>query len=72
MVEMDFILFSRSTTDLEGIEIIAKRNLETAKSQYAGNIDCKSMQFGCQSRRKIAMHKFRGMLDAFADFQATT
>ena len=59
LVEMGFILISKSTTDLEGIEIIANRNLETAKNLYAGKIECRPTQYGCRSRRKIAMHAGR-------------
>ena len=72
LVEMGFVLISKSTTNLDGIEVVALRNLETAKNLYAGNIQCGSTQYSCLTRRKVGMHNFRSTQDAFADIQATT
>ena len=44
LVEMGFVLISKSSTKLGGIEVVALRNLEMAKNLYAGNIQCESTQ----------------------------
>jgi len=72
LVEMGFVLLSRSVTNIKGIEVVANRNLETAKTLYAGKIKCRPTQYSCLSRRKVAMYKFRSTLDAFANLQNTT
>ena len=52
--------------------MVALRNLETANNMYSGNIQCEPNKYSCLTRRKIGMHKYRSVLDAFATLQATT
>ena len=72
LIEMGFVIISKSTTNLAGIETVALRNLNTANRMYAGKVHCEKEQYSCQSRRSIGMHRYRSTLDTFASFQATT
>ena len=63
---MGFVLISKSSTKLAGIEVVALRNLDTA------NIHCEPDQYSCQTRKSIGMHKYRSVLDSFSNLQATT
>ena len=69
---MGFVLISKSSTKLAGIEVVALRNLDTANKMYAGNIHCEPDQYSCQSRKSIGMHRYRSVLDSFSTLQATT
>ena len=72
LVEMGFGLISKSSTKISGIKVVALCNLETANNMYAGNIQCEPNQYSCLTRRKVGMHKYRSVLDAFATLQAKT
>ena len=59
LIEMGFVLISKSSTKLAGIEVVALRNLNTANRMYAGKIRCEPDQYSCQSRKSIGMHRYR-------------
>ena len=71
-LEMGFVLISKSSTKLAGIEVVALRNLDTANKMYAGNIHCEPDKYSCHARKSIGMHKYRSVLDSFSNLQATT
>ena len=48
LIEMGYVLISKSSTKLAGIEVVALRNLNTANRMYAGNIHCEPDQYSCQ------------------------
>jgi len=71
-MEMEFVLVSVRTTRLEGIGLIAKRNVETAAQLYARKIECKPEQLVCISRRKVGMHAFWAVLNIYASLRSTS